>query len=208
MIKGGKCESVSRCKLRRNSKNEHNRTTEDLLKEAASLPPESREEDNCVSEEMLARKKAINIRKPVPSRLGENVANFESSSPSERRSGDGRTARIINFSFCSQSPRRRTPERGLGKMGIVSKLNFLELVSGKWSEDRGRKETRSKVVMDLSDNQFRKTYHGQVKEEERGGAPVGVGRVEIEPSQQAYLPLKRGRFEQYKYRRMLMHGHE
>ena len=76
--------------------------------------------------------------------------------------------------------------------------------------------------MDLSDPHFRKTFNiggregrdmdrgrreGERGKEERGREERGRERL-LEPSQQAYLPMKRGRFEQYKYRRMLLHNHE
>jgi len=48
------------------------------------------------------------------------------------------------------------------KLYIPPRLNFVEMVTNKWSEDRsGRKESmggRGKVVMDLSDPHFRKTF--------------------------------------------------
>jgi hypothetical protein len=48
------------------------------------------------------------------------------------------TAKIINFSFCSQSPRHRNRgDRDASErknFPLPTKLNFVELVAGKWSE--------------------------------------------------------------------------
>ena len=44
------------------------------------------------------------------------------------------TAKIINFSFISESPRNRSKDSGDRRFNIPNKLNFVELVAGKWSE--------------------------------------------------------------------------
>ena len=72
----------------------------------------------------------------------------------------GNTAKIINFSFCSQTPTSRSKDEKL-KLYIPPRLNFVEMVTNKWSDERSnRRESvgRSKVVMDLSDPHFRKTF--------------------------------------------------
>lgn len=45
------------------------------------------------------------------------------------------TAKIINFSFCSNGPGKGSREDRL-KFYLAPRLNFVELVAGKWSEER------------------------------------------------------------------------
>ena len=79
---------------------------------------------------------------------------------------------------------------------MAPRLNFVEMVAGKWNEERSRKESihRARVVMDLSDPHFRKTYtHNLKKEEGPDCSPkVGLPSKGVMPSSQ--LPSKRGRF--------------
>ena len=77
------------------------------------------------------RKKAINIRKPISSKERINLSIFESEDKKVN------TAKIINFSFCSQSPRHRSKDTTERRFNLpATKLNFVELVAGKWSEER------------------------------------------------------------------------
>jgi hypothetical protein len=45
-------------------------------------------------------------------------------------------AKIINFSFYSQSPRNKSKDNGDKRLNLPNKFNFIELVAGKWSEER------------------------------------------------------------------------
>lgn len=143
------------------------------------------------------RKKAINIRKPVSSKERINLSIYEE----DRKA----TAKIINFSFISQSPRRESPDRRAQLP--ATKLNFIELVAGKWSEERARERREradsqgrgNKVVVDLSDPHFRKTFTYNLRErreEERSTEAQGAN----------FAPQKRGRFDHFKYRRLLLAG--
>ena len=83
------------------------------------------------------------------------------------------TAKIINFSFINQSPRNRSKDSGDKRFNLPSsKLNFVELVTGKWSEERKEKKeslAKNKVVVDLSDPHFRKTYTYNLRERREEG---------------------------------------
>ena len=83
------------------------------------------------------------------------------------------TAKIINFSFINQSPRNRSKDSGDKRFNLPNKLNFVDLVTGKWSEERvrDRKESlpKHKVVVDLSDPQFRKTFTYNLRDRRETG---------------------------------------
>ncbi len=105
------------------------------------------------------------------------------------------TAKVINFSFCSQTPRSKSKDDRL-RFVLPPRLNFVELVSGKWNEDRSikRENNRNRVVMDLSDPHFRKTFTYNLRDKEEPQGPS------------VSIPGKRGRFEYYKYRRLLLNN--
>lgn len=130
LIKGSKCQSLSRCRMRTRSRPDQQRTTEDnyappVEQETLERPPPEDIPEGCSSEEVFARKRAINIRKPVTSKEKIGVCEAEKKVA---------TAKIINFSFCSQSPRGRSrPSEDRGRLALPQKLNFIELVAGKWS---------------------------------------------------------------------------
>ena len=110
-------------------------------------------QDDAESSEVFRGRKAINIRKPI------NQSKERIMSLDEKK---GNTAKIINFSFCSQANSNSKPKDDKLKLYIPPRLNFVEMVTNKWSDERsGRKESvggRGKVVMDLSDPHFRKTF--------------------------------------------------
>ena len=84
------------------------------------------------------------------------------------------------------------------KLYLAPRLNFLEMVTGKWNEDRPRKESmhRTRVVMDLSDPHFRKTFTHNLPREENpissSSPKATLPANSVLPSPQ--LPSKRGRF--------------
>lgn len=111
--------------MRTKAKIEQHRTTEDAaykdLPDPLQKPqPPEGEAEGSESEEVLMRKKAINIRKPISSKERINLSIFEAE---EKKVN---TAKIINFSFCSQSPRREreSPDRR-GNIPAATKLNFI-----------------------------------------------------------------------------------
>jgi hypothetical protein len=116
------------------------------------------------------------------------------------------TAKVINFSFYSQSPRGKSKESCQTRRNFPSKLNFVELVAGKWAEERLRSKrdsssNKNKVVVDLSDPHFRKTFTYNLRER----------REEVERLQEGqgqYMLTKRGRFDNFKYRRLLLANNE
>lgn len=73
---------------------------------------------------MFRAKKAINIRKPVLASR-EKISSYEDKKVS--------TAKVINFSFCSQTPRTRSKD-DKQRFYLPQRLNFVELVAGKWSD--------------------------------------------------------------------------
>ena len=46
----------------------------------------------------------------------------------------GNTAKIINFSFCSQASTNSRPKDDKLKLYIPPRLNFVEMVTNKWSD--------------------------------------------------------------------------
>lgn len=58
------------------------------------------------------------------------------------------------------------------RMCIPARLNFVEMVQSKWTDERvtGKRDSGSKtrVVMDLSDQNFRKTFAFEGKEGKEG----------------------------------------
>jgi hypothetical protein len=98
-------------------------------------------------------RRAINIRKPVSK---EKILSLE-----EKK---GNTPKIINFSFCSHAPRSKDEKL---KLYLPSRLNFVEMVQTKYLDERTvRRESIShnRVVMDLSDAHFRKTFTYNLRE--------------------------------------------
>ncbi len=111
---------------------------------------------------MASKKKAINIRKPISSKERIHLSLLEAEDKKV-------TAKIINFSFINQSPRHRSKDNADRRLEVPNKLNFVELIAGKWSEERVRERKESmmskhKVVVDLSDPHFRKTYTYNLRE--------------------------------------------
>jgi hypothetical protein len=99
------------------------------------------------------------------------------------------TAKVINFSFYSQSPRGKSKESCQTRRNFPSKLNFVELVAGKWAEERLKNKrdssSKNKVVVDLSGPHFRKTFTYNLRER----------REEVERLQEGqgqYMLTKRG----------------
>ena len=109
------------------------KTTEDNTQE-----PRTRQfaEDNVFSQQgqgqlsdVFRQRRAINIIKPI-NQSKERILSVE-----ERKDN---TAKIINFSFCSQTPTSRSKDEKL-KLYIPPRLNFVEIVTNKWSDERSNR---------------------------------------------------------------------
>ena len=149
------------------------------------------------SEEVFRGRREIHTRKPAGS-------SKEKLFMEDKKINN--TAKLINFSFASQGERKTREERM--KLYMAPRLNFLEMVTGKWNEERPRKDSmhRTRVVMDLSDPHFRKTFTQNLSREDNPDASpkTTLASKGVMPSSQ--LPSKRGRFEYYKYRRLLLNN--
>ena len=80
--------------------------------------------DDVDSSEVFRCKRAINIRKPI------NQSKEKISSIEEKK---GNTAKIINFSFCSNTNGSRSKDEKFKGLYIPPRLNFVEMVQNKWS---------------------------------------------------------------------------